>query len=150
MVNLFFQGVSVIRSQPQRSQKRRSTRQIAFRLCDSRLQHKSICVVGCDIENLLKVCQRFWETTKTDVGTRVLRKKAHIAWVKLLSFLEIGVALFPAASPPFDIGERLRYSAVIGQELVRLLEVGHSGVVVFKAGVMIKTFREHSLAKLRL
>ena len=46
------------------SEQRSSTRQIALGLCDSRLCSECIDVVRCDIENLIKLSQRFGETTK--------------------------------------------------------------------------------------
>ena len=48
----------------ERSEERRSTRQIALGLCDSRLEREGIHVVRRDIENLIKLSQRFGETTK--------------------------------------------------------------------------------------
>ena len=48
----------------ERSEQRRRPRQIALGLCDSRLVHEGIDVVRCDIENLIKLSQRFGETTK--------------------------------------------------------------------------------------
>ena len=48
----------------QRSEERRGTRQVAFGLCNSRLFREGIDVVRRNIENLIKLSQRFGETTK--------------------------------------------------------------------------------------
>ena len=56
------------------SEERSSPRQIALGLCDTRLYYKSVQVVRCNVENLIKLSQRFRETTKTDIGIRVLGK----------------------------------------------------------------------------
>src|SRR5438876_4105417 len=110
----------------------------------------SVYVVGCYVENLFKLSQGFGETTKADVGTRVLREQVNVAGVELLGFVEIGVALLPIASPPFDIGESLRNPTVIGQKAMCLLKVIHCGVVVLKAGVVIKALGQNCLAKIGL
>ena len=80
----------------------------------------------------------------------MLRQQVDVTRIKLLGFLEIGVALIPMASPSFDIGQSLRNSAVIGQEAIRLLKVSDRGVVILQAGVMIKSFGEYDLAKIGL
>ena len=56
----------------QGSEQRRRTRQVALGLCDSCLRHEGVDVVRCDIENLIKLSQCFGETTKVNVGKRVL------------------------------------------------------------------------------
>ena len=48
----------------QRSEERRSPRQVALGLCNSRLYAQRIEVVRCNIENLIKLSQRFGETAK--------------------------------------------------------------------------------------
>ena len=48
----------------ERSEERRSPRKIALGLCNSRLCREGIHVVRCNIENLIKLSQRFGETTK--------------------------------------------------------------------------------------
>ena len=88
----------------QRSKERRRTRQIAFSLCDIRLEREGIHVVRCNIENLVKLSQRFGETTKVDIGKRVLGEQANVARVEPLGFVEVTLALVPLASPPRDIG----------------------------------------------
>ena len=52
----------------QRSEKCRGTRQIALGLCDLCLIRERNDVVRYDIENLIKLSQRFGETTKFDIG----------------------------------------------------------------------------------
>ena len=49
----------------QRSEERSSTRQIALGLCDSRLIRERIHVVRYDIENLIKLSQRFGKRRST-------------------------------------------------------------------------------------
>ena len=75
---------------------------------------QSIDVVRCNIEKLIKLLQRFTETTKIDTGNRVLAEQVNVARVEPFGFLEITLALVPLASPPRDIGQRLRNLAVIG------------------------------------
>ena len=48
----------------ERSEERRGTRQVALGLCDIRLEREGIDVVRCDIENLIKLSQRFGKTTR--------------------------------------------------------------------------------------
>ena len=50
----------------------RGSRQIAFGLCDTRLERNGTNVVWCDIKNLIKFPQRFREATKTHYT------KAHV------------------------------------------------------------------------
>src|SRR5258707_5718701 len=113
-----------------RSEDRRRARQVALGLCDSRLLREGIQVVWRDIENLIKLSQRFGETTKADVGKRVLGEQGNVARVEPLGFVEIRLAPVPLASPSRDIGERFRNLAAIGQELTCLLKVMHCGVVI--------------------
>jgi hypothetical protein len=56
----------------ERSEQRRGARQVALGLCNTRLVYEGIGVIRCDIENLVKLSQRFGETTKVDIGERVL------------------------------------------------------------------------------
>src|SRR6266700_7202025 len=106
----------------QRSEERRGPRQIALRLCNSRLLHERIDVVRCNIEDLIKLSQRFGETTKVDIGKRVLGEQENVAWVEPLGFVEIRLAPVPLTPPPLDIGQRFRNLAAIGQELTCLLK----------------------------
>ena len=89
----------------ERSEERSSPRQVALGLCDSRLDHEGIHVVRCNIENLIKLSQRFGETTKGDIGKRVLSEQVNVARVELLGFVEVRLAPVPLASPPCDIGQ---------------------------------------------
>ena len=56
----------------QRRKDRRGTRQVALGLCDSRLYRQDIDIVRRNIENLIKLSQRFGETTEDEIGKRVL------------------------------------------------------------------------------
>src|SRR5207249_11347875 len=75
LVSLAYHGAGVIGVRMQRSEERRGPRQIAFSLCDTRLCGECVQVIRCDIENLIKLPQRFGETTKCHVGKRVLRSE---------------------------------------------------------------------------
>ena len=121
----------------ERSEECSRTRQIALGLADIRLCRECIHVVWRDIENLIKLSQRFGETTKVDIGKRVLGEQVNIARVEPLGFVEVRLALVPLASPPLDIGQRFRNPAAIGQELTCLLKVTHRRVVILEAGVVV-------------
>ena len=125
LVNLCFQSRGVVGSRMQRGEKRSSPRQITLGLCDGRLEHEGIEVVRHDIENLIKLPQRFGETTKHDIGSRVLVEQANVARVKPLGFVEVRLAPVPLTSPPSDIGQLLRNPAAIGQKRTCLLKVTH-------------------------
>ena len=88
----------------QRSKERRRTRQVALGLCYTRLEREGIHVVRCNIENLIKLSQRFGETTKIDIGKRVLGEQPNVAWVKPLGFVKIGLAPAPVTLLPRNIG----------------------------------------------
>jgi TolB-like protein len=68
--------LDVVGSRTERSEKRRSTRQIALGLCDSRLCRERIHVVRCYVKNLIKLSQRFGETTKGDIVALDVPKKS--------------------------------------------------------------------------
>src|SRR5205823_7810542 len=68
LVNLCFQGLGKVCGRVDRRKDRRGPRQIAFGLCDSSLFREGIEVIRCDIENLIKLSQRFGETTEHDIG----------------------------------------------------------------------------------
>ena len=70
LVNLCFDRGGVISRWVERSEKRRGPRQVALSLCDDRLFDERIQVVRCNIENLVKLSQRFGKTTKLDIGNR--------------------------------------------------------------------------------
>jgi hypothetical protein len=100
LVNLCFQREDVVGVRVERSEQRRGPRQIALGLCNSRLSCEDIQVVRCDIENLIKLSQRFGETTKQDIGSCVLVEQANVARVEPLGFVEIRLAPVPLAAPP--------------------------------------------------
>src|SRR5437762_14180620 len=104
----------------QRSEERRGARQVALGLCNSCLYHESIHVVRHDVENLIKLSQRFGETTEDDIGKRVLGEQVNVARIEPLSFVEIRLAPVPLASPPRDIGQRFRNPAAIRETLACL------------------------------
>ena len=81
-------GLGVVGLRMKRSEDRRGTWQVPLGLCDNRLYRESIQVVRCDIENLIKLSQRFRETTKTDIGNRVLGEYVNVARVEPLGFVE--------------------------------------------------------------
>src|SRR5438094_6630512 len=91
-----------------RSKESRSTWQIALGLESSCLEDERVDVVRCDIENLIKLSQRFGETTQGLVGKRVLNEQEDVAWVEPLGFVELRLAPFPLASPPLEIGKAFR------------------------------------------
>src|SRR5437762_10792238 len=72
LANLCFQRQYLIGVRMQGSEQSRSTWQIAFGLEDSCLVGERVDVVRCDIENLIKLSQRFGETAKLHIGKRVL------------------------------------------------------------------------------
>src|SRR6266581_3467684 len=131
LVNLCFQRERVVSVRMQRSEEHSSTRQVALGLCDISLSRHDIDLVWGDIQNLIKLPQRFGETTKEFVGNRVLSEQVNVARVEPLSFVEVRLAPVPLASPPRDIGQRLRNPAAIWQELMCLLKVTHRGVIIF-------------------
>src|SRR5205814_9814574 len=130
LVNLCFQSLIEVGGRAERSEKRRGPRQVAFDLCDSRLVRERIDVVRRDIENLVKLSQRFRETTKTLIGNRVLGKYTNVAWVEPLGFVEVTFALIPLALPSCNICEGFRNPAVIGQKRTCLFKVTQRGVVI--------------------
>ena len=64
LINLCFEGVGVVGVRMEWSKECRRTRQVALGLKGSGLVRECIRVVRCDIENLIKLSQCFWETTK--------------------------------------------------------------------------------------
>src|SRR5207247_8995005 len=105
----------------ERSEKRRSTRQVALGLCDSRPGRECIRVIRYDIENLIKLSQRPGETTKHCVGKRVLAEERNVARVEPLGFVEVGLAPVPLASPQRDIGQLLRHADLLRPQSTRHL-----------------------------
>ena len=80
----------------------------------------------------------------------MLREQVNVAWIELLGFVEVGLALVPIAAPSLDVRQRLRNPAAIRQKAIRLLEIIHRSGVVLQAGIVIKALGEHSLAKIGL
>ena len=89
----------------ERSKECSGPRKITLDLFDIRLYSECIHVVRCDIENLIKLSQRFWETTKVDIRKRVLGEHADVARIEPLDFVEIRLAPVPLTSPPRDISQ---------------------------------------------
>src|SRR5438045_9135039 len=89
LVNLCFQRGGGVGTRVERSQERGGTRQVAFGLCNIRLEVESIRVVRCDIENLIKLSQRFGETATVDIEKRVLGEQLDVARVEPLGFVEV-------------------------------------------------------------
>ena len=83
----------------QRGQERRSTRQVALPLCDTRLYRERTLVVRGNIQNLIKLSQRFGKTTLVAIGIRVRDEQLDVARVEPLSFVEGRLAPVPLASP---------------------------------------------------
>src|SRR5882724_5996637 len=132
------------------AERRSSTRQIAFGLCNSCLAYERIEVVRYDVENLIKLSQRFRETTKGGIASRVLSEQVNVARIEPLGFVEIRLAPVPLAPPPRDIGQRFRNPAAIGQELTCLFKVTHCGVVILQASVIVLALGQHGLAEIGL
>jgi hypothetical protein len=112
--------------------------------------HERVQIVGYDIENLVELSQRFGETTKADIGIRVLSEQRNITRVEPLSFVEIRLTAVPLIPSAFEVSKRLRNSAAVWQRVTRLLEVTRSSVVILQAGIAIVTHRHESLAEVRL
>ena len=79
LVNLCFQGAGVVGVRMQRREQRSGMRQVALGLCNTRLFREGIHVVRYDIENPIELSQGFGETTKTDIGIRVLGEQVNVA-----------------------------------------------------------------------
>src|SRR5713101_5856328 len=114
-----------------RRKKRCSSRQIALRLCYSRLYSENTSIVWCNIQNLIKLSQRFRETTKADIRSRVLGEQVNIARIEPLGFVKVCLAPVPLTAPSCDVGQRFWDAAVIGQELTCSFKVTHGGIVIF-------------------
>src|SRR5207247_9040026 len=96
----------------ERSEERSSPRKIAIPLCNGRLLRKGIQIVGCDIKNLIKLSQCFGETTKVDIGSRMVGEYVNIARVEPLGFVELLLAPVALGSPPSVISQQIRHRAV--------------------------------------
>src|SRR5215471_8529392 len=73
-----------------------------------------------------------------------------MARVEPFGFVEIRLATVPLASPPRDIGQRLRNPAAIRQKLTCLLKVTLGGVVIFQTRVVIITLGHQGFAEIGL
>ena len=113
LVNLCFQCVRFVGLRVERSKERRGTRQVALPLCNRRLEREGIYVVRRDIENLIKLSQRFRKTTKEDIRKRVLGEEVNVARVEPLGFVEMRLAAVPLTSPPRNKSQRFRNQAAI-------------------------------------
>src|SRR5262249_10429932 len=127
-----------------------SPRKVALRLCNTRLLPNGVQVVRYNIEHLIKLSQRFGETTNYHVGLGMLREQGNIAGIEPLSFVEVGLAPVPLTSPARDIGQRFRNLAAIRQKLTCLLKVTHRRVVIFQAGVIVIPPCQYGLAEIWL
>src|SRR4029077_17226992 len=121
----------------QRSEERRGSRQIALRLCDTRLERNGTNVIWCYIKNLVKLPQCFREATKSHQRNRVLCEEVRIARVEPLGFVEVRFAPLPLATPSCYVGQRFWDATVIGQDLTCLLKITYRGVVILQATVMV-------------
>src|SRR5207253_6592291 len=84
-------------------------------LGDTRLINEGIHVARHKIENLIKLSQRVWETTKHDIGKRALFEHVNVARIEPLGFVKVRLAPVPLASPPRDIGQQLGNQTAIGE-----------------------------------
>src|SRR5262249_5952467 len=134
----------------ERGEYRGSSRQVSDSLGDSRLLHQRIHIIRRYIENLIELLHCLGKTTKNDIGNRVLVEQVDITRVEPLRFVEMGLTLVPLASPACDIGERLRNSAAVGQELACLLKITHACVVTLWAGVVIVSLCRDALSQIGL
>ena len=88
LVNLCFERDRVVGGGMKGSEKSRSARQVTFGLSNRCFQRQRIHVVRRNIENLIKLPQRFGETTKQKVGKRVLAEQVNIARIEPLGLVE--------------------------------------------------------------
>jgi serine/threonine protein kinase len=77
------------------------------------LERQGIDVIRRNIENLIKLPQRFGETTKVNIGIRVLGEQPNVERVEPLGFVKIGLAPVPLTLPPCNIGQGFRNPAAI-------------------------------------
>src|SRR5437762_12569214 len=94
-----------------------------------------IHIVRYDVENLIKLSQRFWETTKYGIRICLVGKQPNVAWVKPLGFVKIGLARAPFTLPPRNMGEHVRNPTAIRQELTCLLTLSLCDGVIGESGV---------------
>src|SRR4030095_11434714 len=118
--------------------------------CHPRLLRKRVDVIRNNLEHLIKLSQRFRETTTYHVRLSVLGKQGNVARIEALSLVEVQLALLPLTSPPRDISQRFRNLTAVRQELTCLFKVVHRGVGLFQTGVVIISFREYGFAEIWL
>src|SRR5438132_11425928 len=107
------QCVRIVVSRLDRCKNRQGNRQFPLPLCNRRLEREGIYVVRRDIENLIKLSQRFRKTTKEDIRKRVLGEEVNVARVEPLGFVEMRLAAVPLTSPPRNKSQRFRNQAAI-------------------------------------
>src|SRR6266513_1399177 len=125
-------------------------RQIALRMCKSRIFREGIDVVRRDIENLIKFPQSVGETTKELIGKHMLTEYVNVARIEPLGFVKVRLAAVPLALSSCNICDGFRNPAVIGQKRTRLLKVTQRGVVILQARVVVITLGQYRLAKIGL
>src|SRR5215468_82524 len=150
LVYLCFKSGGFIGRRTERTKYRSSCWQVADSLGDGRLLYQRIHIIRRDIENLIELLYRLGKTTKNNKRNRMLVEQVNIARIEPLRFVEMRLTLVPPASPACDISEELRNSTAIGQQLTRLLEITHGGVIILQAGVVIIALGEDGLAEIRL
>jgi len=99
----------------ERSKDRGGPGQIAFALGDTGFKREGFHIVRCDIENLIKLSQRFGKTTKGAIGRRVLDEQVDVTWVEALGFVEIGLAPIPLTPSPCDVANNSGIRLLLGR-----------------------------------
>src|SRR5262249_48681642 len=116
LVNLYFQGTGVVGGRMQWREERTSTHQIALSLCNAGLLRKGVDVIRNNIEHMIKLSQRFRETTYYHVRLSMLGEQGSIARIESLSLVEVQLALLPLTSPARDISQRFRNLTAVRQK----------------------------------
>ena len=89
LVNLYSQGNTVISVRMQRSEQCTSASEIAVGLRDKCLEREGLDVIWRNIQNLIKLSQRFGETSKQVIVYRVPAEQVTIARVELLGVVKV-------------------------------------------------------------
>jgi hypothetical protein len=108
LVGNLFPSSRVAGSRLDLSEKRRSSRKVAFGLGNGRLFHQGVNVVRHDLQNLVELPERFGETPQRDIELGMSSEQTHIARVEPLGFVEVGFTSLPLPLIACDKGERLR------------------------------------------
>src|SRR5205823_8536362 len=148
--SLSCQGVGVVGGGTWRSVQCARTGQFPLGLRDKRLEPECINVIRRNIQDLIKLSQRFGKTTKADVRLRVPVEQVKVARVEPLGFVEVRLAPVPLASSPLQKRHRLKNQAAIRQELTCPVKVRHRSVVIPQAGVVVKSLGQYGLAEIGL